>query len=101
MKLDAVKKKELRGQILLFLEHINPYPISRDSIYESLYEYWQTEDILQALQYLIDSGYVEEKAIPSPFGKAFDKLHTYRITKAGVDLCDQTKTDEGVHVRRS
>ena len=37
MKLDAVKKKELRGQILLFLGHVNPYHISRDSIYETFY----------------------------------------------------------------
>lgn len=25
MKLDAIKKKELRGQILVFLGHVNPY----------------------------------------------------------------------------
>lgn len=100
MKLDAIKKKELRGQILVFLGHVNPYPISRESIYETLYEYWQTEDILQALQYLVDGGYVEEKVIESPFGSAFDKIHNYRITKKGVDLCDLTITDEGVHVRR-
>lgn len=100
MKIDTVKKKELRGQLLLFLEHVNPYQISRESIYETFYEYWQTEDILQALQYLVDSGYIEEKVNPSPFGTAFDKIHNYRITKKGVDLCDLTITDEGVHVRR-
>lgn len=100
MKLEAVKKKELRGQILLFLSNINPYPISRESIFETLYEYWQTEDILQALQYLIDGGYVEEKAVSSPFGSSFDKIHNYRITKKGVDICDLTILDEGIHVRR-
>lgn len=100
MKLDAVKKKELRGQILLFLGHVNPYHISRESIYETFYEYWQTEDILQALQYLVDGEYVEEKVLASPFGSAFDKTHNYRITKKGVDLCDLTISDNGVHVRR-
>lgn len=48
----------------------------------------------------MDGGYVEEKVIASPFGSAFDKIHDYRITKKGVDLCDLTITDEGVHVRR-
>lgn len=100
MELKAAKKKELRGQILLFLGSVNPYPISRESIYQTFYEYWQVEDVLQALQYLVDGGYAAERSMDSPFGSAFDKMHNYRITKKGVDLCDMTIADEGVNVRR-
>lgn len=99
MKLNAVKKKELRGQLLLFLNEVNPYPISRESIFESLYEYWQTEDILQALQYLVDGLYVKETSVANPFGSSFERIHNYIITKTGVDLCDGTIADEGIFVR--
>lgn len=99
MELKPAKKKELRGQILVFLNTINPDSISRESILQTFYEYWECDDIMQAVQYLIDGGYAEQKSLQSPFGTAFDRLHNYKITKKGVDLCDLTITDDGVHAR--
>lgn len=100
MELKTAKKKELRGHILIFLNTINPESISRESIMQTFFEYWEYDDLMQALQYLVDGGYAEEKKLPSPFGTAFDKLHSYKITKKGVDLCDLTISDDGVFVRR-
>ncbi len=100
MELQTEKKKELRGNLLQFLCTIYPHPISRESVYETFFEYWETDDILKALQYLVDKGYLEETRLKSPFGSAFERIHNYRLTAKGQDLYDQSITDDGIHVRR-
>ncbi len=100
MELTTEKKKELRGNLLQFLYTIYPHPISREAVYETFFEYWETDDILKALQYLVDKGYIEESRLGSPFGSVFARIHNYKLTSKGQDLYDQTTEDNGVYVRR-
>lgn len=98
-RLNPAQKKELRGQILLFLYDIHPYESSQESVAETYYEYWEYDDIIQALEYLCGKGYVQKREIVSPLG-GFEKIRKYVITPTGIDLCDQTTDDNGVYVRR-
>lgn len=100
MELAVVKKKELRGNILLFLAGIYPEQISRESMFETFYEYWKTEDIEKEISYLVDKGYATQKELTNPFGSQFDKIRNYRITPNGKDLVDGSVCDVGVFVRR-
>ncbi|WP_320130264.1 hypothetical protein [uncultured Sphaerochaeta sp.] len=100
MELPVVKKKELRGNLLQFLASIYPEQISRESVFETFYEYSRTEDIEKEISYLIDKGYVSEKGLPNPFGSSYDRVLNYRITALGKDLIDGTIKDDGVHIRR-
>lgn len=94
------KRKELRGFIVEFLNGIYPNQISKESIYETFYEYWETEDIEKELAYLVDKNYVSTKVLISPFGSAFSKIHNFKLTATGKDLLDGTIDDPGVNVRR-
>ena len=100
MKITKEKRKELRGLLIGFLDSIYPSNISKESIYATFYEYWQTEDIDKELAYLIDKGYITEKVLISPFGSSFDKIYNYRLTALGKDLIDGTVEDIGVQTRR-
>lgn len=100
MEITKEKRKELRGILINFLENIYPSQISRESIYATFYEYWETKDIDKELAYLIDKEYVTEKVLDSPFGSSFTKIHNYRLTAKGKDLIDNTINDDGVQIRR-
>ncbi len=96
----AVKRKELRGFLLKFLEKVYPENISRESIFETFYEYWQTDDMMDELQYLVEKGYVDEHITKSPF-LSFNLIHNYKLTAMGKDLLDGTIEDPGVYVKEA
>lgn len=98
-RLNPALKKELRGQILMFLYGIYPCETSQESVLETYYDYWEYDDIIQALEYLCGKGYVQKREIASPLG-GFERIRKYMITPQGIDLYDQTTEDNGVYVRR-
>lgn len=95
-KLPPEKTKELRGLILFFLFNIYPCDISKVSVYKSFYQYWRIDHIDKALSYLNEKGYAEMKKYRDPFGSSFEMIENWKITTAGIDLCEGTTKDEGV-----
>jgi len=90
-----VNQKYLRGLILQFLNDIYPYEAEEMSIISVFYEYWRDKDIRQALQYLVDKGYVEERVAKHPVIKR-KKLRFYKLLPAGKDLLEGTTEDKGI-----
>jgi hypothetical protein len=99
-ELQLVKKKELRGELLRFLLGIYPEQITKESVYETFYEYWRTDDIDKELAYLVDKRYVSCKETPTPFGPSFEKVVNYKLLPDGKDVVDGVTQDNGVFVRR-
>jgi hypothetical protein len=87
----------LRGKILEFLKFLYPEGADGRTVTATYYEYYRTEDIVQALLYLTDKGYLSKKELPHPCRRA-EKIAIYRITPVGIDLYDGTITDPGVSV---
>lgn len=87
----------LRGNILDFLKYTYPDKVDERSIVGSLYVYNDYDDIIGALAYLVDKGYIERTEVPHPY-KSVEKIRMYKISPAGIDLLDGTTTDPAVTV---
>jgi len=92
-----MRENELRGKIIVFLEHIYPENVEEMSIIGVLYEYHEPEDIRRALEYLTDRGYVARREIPHPY-KERTFVRLYKITPSGIDLKAGLSKDAGVTV---
>lgn len=88
--------KELRGSILKFLQDCYPHIMARDSLIATYYEYEKVDDICDAIEYLKEKGYVDEKKLEAPFADRFHYSSFYRITVKGIDLVEGTVTDAGI-----
>ncbi len=87
--------KALRGQLIDFLKRIYPREIEELAIISVFYQYYTDRDIKQALQYLVDKGYVEKKEVPHPYHRR-KTVRLYRITAHGIDLIEGTVHDDGI-----
>lgn len=87
----------LRGLILDFLYRVYPNKIEKLNIIEVFYKDYKPKDINKALGYLKDKGYIEEIEIQHPI-KKFEKISTYKITPAGIDILDKIKEDKGIRL---
>lgn len=94
----AIMNMELRGEILAFLHDIYPYDIGLTSIYQSYFQYYETNLIDQALQYLEDKGYIRKHQIKGT--RYFDMVNKYSITPNGIDLLEGAIDDKGIIIRR-
>lgn len=90
------KTRELRGLLVFFLYKIYPSEIERTAIYKSFYQYWKTEEIDRALEYLREKDYIRCDERPNPFGGPFDRLRHYKILPGGIDICEGTADDPGI-----
>ena len=88
-------EKSLRGKILQFLREIFPQGTDRMTVVGIYYEYWKKELIIDTLEYLVSKGYVVKREFPHP-AKKLEKLETYTINAAGIDICDGTTSDPGI-----
>jgi predicted transcriptional regulator len=89
--------KVLRGEILDFLYRIYPRNIEEIGIIGVFYQYYRDYEIIKALSYLADKGYVKvEEALH--LSKQFEKKRYYSITSEGVDILELTKRDNGIVV---
>lgn len=97
-KLPAEKIKEFRRELLEFLYHIHPYDISRSSVYEAYYQYYQVQFIDQTLEYLTKKGLIERitKEVP---GNIFEEQIKYIIMPNGIDIVEGTSHDNGIAKR--
>jgi hypothetical protein len=75
---DGMISKSLRGQILDYLYSISPKAISEDKIVKLFIGHYKQDEIIRALFYLCDRGYI--KVI-------HDKtIFEYQITSKGIDV---------------
>ncbi len=89
--------KALRGEILDFLHRVSPRPIDELTIISVFYQYYKDKDIINALYYLVDRGYVKMIEEPHMY-KPREKMRFYVITADGIDILDLTKQDNGIVV---
>jgi len=89
----------LRGSILAFLVEVYPERVEELSIVQIKYEYYKHCDIIRALEYLVDRGYLDREEHDHP-AKPYDKVKFYRATSHGIDLTEGTTSDKGVFVER-
>lgn len=89
----------LRGSILMFLVEVYPERVEELSIAQIKYEYYEYSDILKALAYLTDRGYVAREENPHP-ARPTKKVRMYRATSKGIDLVDGIFIDPGVLVEK-
>jgi predicted transcriptional regulator len=90
IQVEAVKSKVLRGEILEYLYFICPKAVNENIIIKLFIEYYKQEEIIKALFYLADKGYI--KAI-------HDKPKKYQITAKGMDLLHGDIEDKGVFTK--
>ena len=93
----AIRDNILRGKILQFLRELFPQGTDAMTVIGIYYEYYRREDIIDSLEYLTSKGYVEKREVPHPSRK-LEKLATYTINAAGIDLCDGTTSDAGITI---
>jgi len=89
--------KALRGEILDFLYRISPRLIDELEIIGVFYQYHKDKDIINALHYLVDRGYVKMLEEPHTH-RPREKMRFYVITADGIDILDSTKRDNGIVV---
>ena len=87
----------LRGSILAFLAAVYPERVEELSIAGIKFEYYKYQDVLKALEYLVDRKYVERTCERHP-AKLHETVRFYRASPPGIDLVDGTATDAGVRV---
>ncbi|MFA7108388.1 MAG: hypothetical protein WC162_04520 [Sphaerochaetaceae bacterium] len=89
----------LRGSILTFLVEVFPERVEELSIAQIKYEYYEYSDIIKALNYLVDRGYITKEEIPHP-ARPKQKVKLYRSTSKGIDLVECTTEDLGVVIEK-
>jgi len=89
--------KALRGEILDFLNRVSPRTVDELTIISVFYQYHKDKEIVNALLYLADRGYVRVIEETHPY-KAREKIKLYQITADGIDILDLTKHDDGIVV---
>lgn len=92
----AMKNKIFRGRVLRTLDNYYPKAIELREIKATLQSGGMTviSDIYRIIDYLIDKGYV--KSLDGSEMLADDDL--VKLTARGIDLLENTITDEGVNV---
>ena len=89
----------LRGSILTFLVEVFPERVEELSIAQIKYEYYEYSDIIRALGYLVDRGYLDREETPHP-ARPRQKVRLYRSTSKGIDLIEGTIVDPGVAIEK-
>lgn len=87
----------LRGSIVTFLATVYPERVEELSIAQIKYEYYEYQDIMKALQYLVDRGYIERTCERHP-ARVYQKIRFYRARAEGIDLVQGITVDPGVLV---
>jgi predicted transcriptional regulator len=90
IRVEAVISKALRGEILDCLYSIYPKTINEDKIVKLFIGYYKQEEIIRALFYLADKGYIRV---------IHDKQNEYQITPKGIDLLYGDIEDKGVFTK--
>jgi hypothetical protein len=88
LNIDAVISKTLRGRILDYLYSIYPKAISEDKIVKLFIGYYRQDEIIRALFYLCDRGYIKVIHDKPTF--------EYQITSKGIDVLYGDIEDKGV-----
>lgn len=94
--MDALNK-QLRGAILQMMKNINPTTAEENAIIAAYYQYYKPIEIRRALQYLVDSGYLDRTRAPHPFLR-MEKISTYRISPKGINVLEGDAQDVGIAV---
>ena len=92
-----MKQNMIRGKIIEFLHHIYPEGADQRSLVSCFYEYHKYDDIVQALEYLADKGYISRKEFPHPYKKN-ERVSLYKLTANGMDLYEGTIVDPAVPI---
>ena len=90
-----MRASEIRGKILAFLKHIYPDSVDEQIIISVYYQYYRHKQIKEALEYLVDKGYIERIEKTHPY-KDGEKIRIYKILPDGVDIVDGIREDIGV-----
>ncbi len=92
-----MKHNILRGKILEFLNHLYPDGADGQTIIGVFYQYYDYDAIIDALNYIVDKGYVARREVPHPY-KPLKIEYIYKATPAGIDLMDGTTSDPAVTI---
>lgn len=84
MKLDI-----LRGNILKLLFDFYPDGIEKKSLWGVYYQYWKTEDIDKATEFLVDLELITRTENAHPYLPG-EKITYYKIKPAGITLVEGT-----------
>ena len=97
-KMQAIQNKQIRGAILWLLSATDPTPTPVNSVVNALLSDGRitTPDVSKHISYLQHRGYIEVKAVPSPYTQP--GLEYLKLTSTGVDVLEETITDAGVDV---
>jgi len=87
-----IPSKGLRGMILDYLYSISPKAIDEDKIVKLFIGYYKQEEIIRALFYLADKGYI--RVIHDK-----PKFFEYQITAKGIDVLHGDIEDKGVIIK--
>lgn len=92
----AMKNKIFRGRVLRTLDNYYPKAIELREVKATLQSGGMTviSDIYRIIDYLIDKGYV--KSLDG--GEMLKDNDLIKLTSRGIDLLENTITDEGVNV---
>lgn len=92
----AMKNKIFRGRVLRTLDNYYPKAIELREVKATLQSGGMTviSDIYRIVDYLIDKGYV--KLLDG--GEMLKDNDLIKLTSRGIDLLENTITDEGVNV---
>ena len=91
------RRPVLRGSILAFLSAVYPEQVEEESIIKIKYQFYEPSDIRKALEYLVDSKYIDRIIRKHP-AQLEKKVRFYKILPPGVNLADGVATDPGVIV---
>ncbi|MBX0311162.1 MAG: hypothetical protein JHC31_05210 [Sulfurihydrogenibium sp.] len=92
IQVEAVKSKVLRGMILDYLYFISPKAVNENIIIKLFIGFYKQEEIIRALFYLADKGYIRVIHDKPKF--------EYQITAKGIDLLFGDIEDKGVFTER-
>ena len=90
-------RDRLRGSLLQMFKNISPSAVEESAVIAAYYQYYKPVEIRRALQYLVDSGYLEKTKDPHPFHR-FEKISRYRITPKGINLLEGDTVDIGIAI---
>ncbi|GEM_PF-1620419 len=87
--------KLLRGYLLQFLRRAYPHGIYAQDIVDVFKHDFHIRTIMANVTYLVEKGYVDQEERSHPAYRT-RKVTIYRLTPKGMDLTEQTISDDGV-----
>lgn len=93
--------KRVRGWIIRILQRAYPAGLEEETIFKQLHEmgYELTKkELLQHLSYLVEDDFIQLLQFGKTSYQSVLNNKIYKLTTRGIDLFEETITDEGVEI---